>query len=336
MALPGKISSRLPEKLNDNIRQAFGAAVRLTGAMDVTSLRRLKSATDALERSLRNYDKVAERLVSSTPIKDQLEKVIQDRVPGEYRNKAYKRLFWRTVYRVVPFMQKKRKTEDQINAVSRLALASFSVIFRSIVGASKSLISQSAPEDVDGEDLEEKDPEEFDPELESAILGIEKEVKPSEGKDQVQRKTDTNFKNQQRRSKQTSSAKDAEEFRSFVGLHEAKVDNSRVAVTRQKSELTECLVYSTDAVFSLIRNSSLKAVALAEALNVAAASSRDALQPGTYIACKSLLAAIMATNTIVIQSVALNRAQRAQLNKELKALQKATEQRSEGQEVAEE
>jgi hypothetical protein len=334
------VSSRLPKKLSSDISRSLGAAVRLTGSMDNASLRRLKSATDDLERTLKNYDRVAEGLISSTPAGDQLEKLIQDRVPSDYRNKAYKRLFWRTVYKVVPFMQQKRKTEDEINALSRVALASFSVIFRAIIAYSNALIRQSTPDDVDPEDLEEKDPEEFDPELEEAISGIEKEVKPSQGKDQVQRKTDQNVKNQQRRSTQTPGVSTPEEYRSFVGLHEGKVDAARVSVTRYKGELTNCLKFATDRTFSLIQGSAIKAVALGQVLNTIASASREAMQPGTFIACKALLASIMAANTIVIQSVALNRSQRSEINKHLRKLQKQTQPLTEetepGQELPEE
>lgn len=322
------VSSGLPKKLSTDLSRALGASVRLTGTMDSASQRRLKSATDDLERTLKNYDRVAEGLISSTPSRDQLEKIIQDRVPQNYRDKAYKRLFWKTVYKVVPFMQQKKKTEDEINAFSRLALASFAVIFRAIVSYSNALLRQSTPDGVDPEDIEQEDPEDFDSELEAAISGIEKEVKPSQGKDQVQRKTDQNVKNQQRRSTQTPGSSSPEEYRSFIGLHEGKVDGCRIAVTRYNNQLTDCLKSATDRTFSLIQNSAIKAVALGQVLNTIATASRETLQSGTYIACKSLLIAITAANAIVIQSVALNRAQRAEINKNLRALQKQTQQQS--------
>jgi len=318
------VSARLPKKLSVDLSRSLGAAVRQTGTMETPLLRKLKSASDDLERTLRNYDRVAESLVSTTPSQDQLEKIIQDRVPSSYRDKAYKRLFWRTVYKVVPYMQQKKKTEDEINALSRMALTSFSVIFRAIVAYSNALLRQGTPQESE-DSLEEGDPEEFDPELEDAITGMENEIKPSEGKDQVQRKTDQNVKNQQRRTKPQGSVKDIEEFRSYTGQHEGMIDACRVSVARYTDELTNCLKYSTDRSFSLIQASALKAVVLAQTLNTIATASREALQPGTYIAAKSLMAAITATNTIVIQSVALNKAQRAEINKNLRELQKKTQ-----------
>lgn len=324
------VSADLPKKLSTDLSRALDASVRLTGLMDNVSQRRLKSAIDDLERSLRNYDRMADGLLSTTPSRDQLEKIIQDRVPQNYRDKAYKKLFWRTVYKVVPFMQQKRKTEDEINALSRLALSAFAVIFRALVAYSNALIRQSS--DPTEEDIEEKDPEEFDQELEDAISGLEREVKPSEGKDHFQRKTDQNIKNKQKGSTPTPSAKTPEEYRSFVGLHEGKVGASRSALSRYDTPLKTCLTYATDRTFSLIQTSAIKAVSLGQVLTTIAGTSREGLQPGTYIACKSLVAAITAVNTIVIQSVATNRAQRAQINKTLRELQKQTQEDSPNQE----
>ena len=233
-------------------------------------------------------------------------------------------------------MQQKKKTEDEINSLSRLALTSFSVVFRAIVAYSNAILHQATPEGSQPEDLEEKDPEEFDPELEDAISGMEREVKPSAGKDQVQRKTDQNVKNQQRRSVQTQGVKDVEAYRSYIGQHEGRVDSGRVAITKYSDQLMNSLKHSTDRSFSLIQHSAIKAVSLAQVLNTIATASRAALQPGTYIACKTLIAAITATNAIVIQSVAVNKALRAKINKNLSEMQKQTQQVSQEQTFDEE
>lgn len=316
------VSARLPKKLSVDLSHALGAAVSHTGAIETSLQRRLKTASDDLERSLKNYDRVAEGLHATTPSQDQIEKIVQDRIPSNYRDKAYKRLFWRTMYQVVPYMKQKKKTEDEINTLSKLALTAFSIIFRAIISYTNATLRKAMPEGSSPEDLEEKDPEEFDPELEDTISGLEKAVKPSDGKDQIQRKTDQNVKNQQRKSTQAPPAKDEDEFRSFVGQKENQIDACRVAITRYNEQLTSCLTYATDRTFSLIQASSIKAVALGQVLNLIVTSSRESLQPGTFVACRSLMITITATNTIVIQSIALNRAQRAEINKSLKELQK--------------
>jgi hypothetical protein len=315
------VSARLPKKLSVDLSHALGAAVRSTGPIETALQRRLKVASDDLERSLKNYDRVAEGLHATTPSQDQIEKVIQDRIPSNYRDKAYKRLFWRTMYQVVPYMKEKKKTEDEINALSKVALTAFSILFRALISYTNIVLQKAIPAGSSPEDLDEKDPEEFDPELDDAISGMEKAIKPSAGKDQIQRKTDQNVKNQQRKSTEAPPAKTEDEFRSFVGQKENQVDACRVAVTRYNEQLTTCLKYSTDRTFSLIQASSIKAVALGQVLNLIVTSSRETLQPGTFVACKGLIATITATNTIVIQSVALNRAQRTEVNKHLKDLQ---------------
>lgn len=243
------VSARLPKRLSLDISKALGSAVRQTGSIEPALQRRLKSSTDDLERTIREFARVRDRIRQSpTTSKEQLEKVIHDRIPSGYRDKAYKRVFWRMVYRMVPFMQKKKKTEDEINRISVIALTSFSVIFRAIVSYSNALLRQAAAS-APSEDPESGDPDDFDPELDSAISDVERAVKPSTGRDQFQRKTDQNVKNQQRRSKQTSAVADMEEFRAYLGEHEDTADASRVAVQRYSSQLSTCLKWSNSRSF---------------------------------------------------------------------------------------
>lgn len=320
------VSASLPKKLSTDISRSLGAAVRQTGTMDVGFQRRLKTAIDGLERTLKHYDAVGQKAQASKPLRNQLEEVIQDRVPSGYRDKAYKRLFWRTVHRVVPYLRQKKKTEDEINALTRLALSSFAVVFRSLVAFSNAFLAQSAPEGSSPEGLENGDPEEFDPELDEAISGIEREIKPSPGRDQTQRKTDQNVKNQQRRKAPQGAVADLEAFRAYTGQHEGLVDAARVSVSRYSDQLTKCLQFANQDAFSLVQASTTKAVELAHVLNSVCSASRGGLQPGTFIAAKSIMSLIVTMNSIVIQSAALNKSQRAEINKNLRKLQEGSQE----------
>jgi len=315
------ISSNLPEKVSDSISLSLGKVVSLSGGMDPATQKSLKSASEGLERSLKYYERVAAELVSPTSAKDQLDSLIKERIPNNYADKAYKRLFWRTVYRTVPFLTQKKKTEDQINALSKLALSSFLTAYKALVAYTNALIRQAnAAGSNDTSQEEESDPDTFDPEFDEALSGLEREIKPQQGRDQHQRKTDQNVQKQLSRAEPTSKSEDPEEFRKFIGTHENSIDACRAAVKKHDSDLQEVLKFSTERVFGLIQSSATKAATLGQVLLTAANRAREDLQPGTYVACKGLLAAVLALNTIVIQSVALNSSQRKQINDSLRKM----------------
>lgn len=311
--------SRISKQLSSDLSKALKDVASQSGMMDIALQRRLKVAVEDLERSLRHYDRLAQGLVSQTPPLDQLEKVIHDRVPSDYRNKAYKRLFWRTVYRAVPFLRQKKKTEDEINSASRDALSLFSVVFRATVGYSNALLAVLSQ--VSEEELTE-DPEEFDKELEGTLLGLEKAVLPSEGKDAHQRKTNENISKKQKGKKPSSGVTSEEEFQGYISSHESVLAGPKAVFSRYSKNLQELLTHSSERTFSLIHQSTLKAAALGQVYVAIASSSRKALQPGTYVAATAFVSLITSVNNAVIQSIATNRAQRKEINQRLKDLQK--------------
>lgn len=309
------LSKNLPKNVGNDLTKAFREAVSLTGGMDTTSATRIKSASEKLNSSLgRPYDRVKNTLVSSVPSKDQLDDLIKSRVPSNYADKAYKRFFWREVYRTVPFLQEKKKTEDQINNISLLALTTFGIVFESLFIHSNAIIHQIETTDEDSES------DSFDPELSSTTQQLERAVKPSQGKNQHQKTTEENVQRKLKKVTPSAAVADPEAFRDFLGSNARKIDACRVAVTKHSDSLTEVLKWSTEGTFSVIKESALRAQQLAQALSSASASSRTELQPGTYIACQGLLKAIIEVNNIVIQSVALNRSQRSLLNTKLKEM----------------
>lgn len=320
------LSKNLPKKVGDDLVKSFRGVVRLAGGLDATSAKRIKAAADTLNRTLgRPYDRTKESLVSTTPEKEQLNELIQQRVPPDYANKSYKRLFWRSVYRVVPFLQQKRKTEDRINSISMLALTTFGVIFESLFVHCNALLHQTQSAESTASDPEEGDPDEFDPELDSTTSGLESAIKPSPGKNQHQKKTEENVNRKLEKVTPGQAVKTEEEFRDFVGKHSTAIDACRVAISKHEASLTEALRFSSDSTFSVIHESSLKAFQLSQALATASAAARTELQPGTYLACQGLLKAILTLNNIIIQSVALNRQQRSQINKKLKEMKTRAE-----------
>lgn len=324
------ISSKLPEKLSDSLTTSLGKVVSFSGGMDHATQKSLKSASDNLERSLKYYQSVSDGLVSSTSAKDQLDSLIKERVPNNYADKAYKRLFWRTVYKAVPFLTQKKKTEDQINALSRLALMAFLTAFKAIVAYANAIVKQANKVDQTSNPVDpEEDPDTFDPELDGAVSGLEREIKPSQGKDQHQRKTDQNVNKQLNRltkSVSVDKSADPEEFRKFTGAHENSIDACRSSVKSHDSDLQEALTFSTERAFGLVRASATKAAVLGQVLLTAANRAREELEPGTYVACKGLLASILALNTVIIQSVAMNSSQRKKINDHLRKMQKQHEE----------
>jgi len=321
------VSSKLPENISDSLGASLGKVVSFSGNMDPATQRSLKSAVDGLERSLKYYETVANKLLSTRSYTDQLDDVIKDRIPNNYADKAYKRLFWRTVYKTVPFLTEKKKTEDQINALSRLSLTSFLTAYKAIIAYTNAIIQRGNVSSVDSNDTDpDSDPDTFDPELDDTVSGLEREIKPSQGRDQHQRKTDQNIKTKLKRKEPVEKAEDPEAFREFTGRHENSIDACRAAVKRHDSDLQEVLRFSTERSFGLIQASSSRAAVLGQVLLTAANRAREDLEPGTYVACKGILASILSLNNIVIQSVALNKSQTKKINEQLKSLQNSSEE----------
>lgn len=310
------LSKNLPKNVGNDLTKAFRDAISLTGNLDATSATRIKSASEKLNSSLgRPYDRIKNTLVSSVPDEQQLDDLIKSRVPSNYVDKAYKRFFWREVYQVVPFLREKKKTEDQINTISLLALTTFGIIFESLFVHSNALISQLQLPDTD-----DTESDSFDPELNSTTKQLERAVKPSQGKNQHQKTTEENVQRKLKNVTPSSAVADPEAFRDFLGSNARKIDACRVSVTKHSDSLTEVLKWSTEGTFKVIKESALRAQQLAQVLSSASTSARTELQPGTYIACQGLLKAIIEVNNIVIQSVALNRSQRSLLNTKLKEM----------------
>jgi len=313
-----------------DLTKALGAAVSLTGGLDSTTASKIKSAVDALNRTLgRPYDRAKKTLVSSTPDRDQIDEIIKQRVPPDYANKAYKRLFWRSVYRVVPFLRNKRKTEDEINQISLLALTTFALIFELIVTYCNQILRQSQGSAAAAEDPQQGDPDDFDPELDEATKALENAIQPSEGKNQHQKQTQKTVERKLQKASPTQAVKTEEEFRDFLGKQSRVLDGCRSAISRRESDLTEMLRYSSDASFQAIHASSIKAAQLGQALLSASTEARSDLQPGSYLALTGMVKTISTLNNIIIQSVALNRKQRSEINKRLKSMKdQATSPRS--------
>lgn len=318
------LSKKLPTNVGNDIAKSFREAVSLTGPLDKESASRIKSASEALNRTLgRPYDRTKDHLVSSTPTGEQLDKLINDRVPPNYANKAYKRMFWRNVYRVVPFLQEKRKIEDRVNEISLLALTTFGVIFESLFIYSNAIIRQVSSSTGNEEvDPEEDEVDTFDPELSSTTSSLARGIKPAKNKNQHQNKTEENVERKLKNVTPSAKAQDPEAFRDFIGSNSSKIDACKVAITKHSNSLQEVLKWSTSETFDVIKASTLKATQLAQALSAASSTARTDLQPGSYIACQSLLQAVTELNNVVIQSVALNRSQRSIINTKLKELKK--------------
>lgn len=310
------LSKDLPQKVGNDVAKSFREVVSLTGNLDITYAKRIKSASDSLNRTLgRSYNNTKNSLISATPDKDQLNNLIQERVPPSYANKAYKRFFWRSVYRIVPYLQTKKKTEDRVNEISLLALTTFGVIFEALFVNCNALLSQ-----IQGDVKAGPEEDSYDPELGSATSGLENAVTPSEGNSQHQKTTQDKVERKLKKVTPSASSNTPEEFRDFVGSNSSKVDACRVSLTKHEDSLKEMLKWSTGRTFEVIQESSLKAQQLGQALATASTSARADLHPGTYIACQGLMKAIVELNNIIIQSVALNRSQRVKINTKLKEM----------------
>lgn len=263
-----RIDPGLPKQLAIDMSTSFGKITKLIGPIPSDQGSSLVQALSALDQSVSYYNKVANSLTTQVGKKDKLS------VPS-----------------------RRTTTKNKIDAISRIALRSFGVIYKSFVFYLREMVESST-------ELSDSLDDEFD----DSISSLEDEVLKSDaGKPPSQ-------------NRNTPSSKGLvgtpEDYSKFLAKYQPLAESAILSVKRHSRELEEMLWYSTEATFRAIQRSLKVLLRIAAILARIKFDSRKRMAPGVTVSSNTFFATIVAVATIVNHSVSANKSMRDRIDKE--------------------